>query len=65
MARIDVERLRRALDELPALERRVYMMSGGEGLDHRVIAGMLGIGVADVEAALASALVGLGRMLED
>ena len=54
-----LERLRRAVDQLPMPAREVYWLSAVEGLDHGAIARRLGLSVAGVEALLAEAIVGL------
>lgn len=56
-------RIRDAVDRLPSRPREVYRLSAAEGLDHHAIAERLGIGVEDVEALLAEAIVRIGRHL--
>ena len=48
-----------ALAALPLMAREVYWLSAVEGLDHGAIARRLGLSVAEVEALLAEAIVGL------
>lgn len=59
----DMARLREAVAALPRLERKVYLLSATEGLDHQAIAGRLGLSVDAVEAHLADALFHLDRAL--
>jgi len=60
-----LERLRRAVEKLPGPAREVYWLSAVEGLDYAVISARLGIGMAEVEAALAEAIVALDRLLDE
>lgn len=58
-------RLREALAALPWTERRVFVLHAVDGLDYPAIAERLRITGAEVERALAAALVLLGRHLSD
>lgn len=60
-----LERLRRAVEKLPDPAREVYRMSAVEGLDYAAIGARLGIGMTEVEAALAEAIVTLDRLLDE
>ena len=60
-----LERLRRAVAALPMPARAVYWLSAVEGLDYAAIGARLGIGMAEVEAALAEAIVTLDILLDE
>ena len=60
-----LERLRRAVAALPMPAREVYWLSAVDGLDYAAIGARLGIGMAEVEAALAEAIVTLDILLDE
>jgi DNA-directed RNA polymerase specialized sigma24 family protein len=57
------EQIRAALDALPMAPRAAYLLCSLDGLDHEAVAFRLGLSVAQVEAALAAALVAIDRLL--
>lgn len=63
--RTDLRAVLAALRELEPLERSVFRLCAVDGLDYPAIAERLGIGVAEVEQALASALLAIDRHLDD
>jgi len=58
-------RLREALAALPWTERQVFVLHAVDGMDYPAIAERLRVTVAEVERALAAALVLLGRHLSN
>lgn len=54
-------RLVRALGDLPALEREVFIAASVDGLSNQQIAANLRIDVAEVERRLAAVLIALDR----
>lgn len=62
--RMDLRAVLAALRELEPLERAVFQLCAVDGLDYPAIAERLGIGVAEVERLLASALLAIDRHLE-
>ncbi len=63
MSRLERERMRGALAMLPVLEREVFVLSAVEGLGNSAISERLCIGIEEVEALLAGAIVGMDRYL--
>jgi DNA-directed RNA polymerase specialized sigma24 family protein len=63
--RTDLRAVLAALRELEPLERAVFQLCAVDGLDYPAIAQRLGIGVAEVERLLASALLAIDRRLDD
>ncbi len=64
IATTDPHALIAALRELEPLERAVFQLCAVDGLDYPEIAERLGIGIADVERQLASALLSIRRHLD-
>jgi RNA polymerase sigma-70 factor (ECF subfamily) len=64
-ARQELERLLRAVSELPAQCRRAFELAKFEGLSQRQIAAAMGIAEKTVEKHLAKALLRVGRMMRD
>jgi DNA-directed RNA polymerase specialized sigma24 family protein len=60
-SRRKLRRLRRALDTMPARPRAVFDLHRFEDRDYAQIADELGIGIAEVERAIADAMVHLHR----
>lgn len=54
-------RMEAALERMPDVTREVFMMRRFDNLPYRRIAVRVGIGIDDVEAHMASALILLGR----
>lgn len=59
-----LERIRAAIDSMPALAREVFEMHRFDDLPYEWIAARLGIGINDVEAQMVIALTHLSRALE-
>ncbi len=62
--REDENRLRGAIDRLPAKHRAILTLSESEGLSHQEIAAVLGIPVGTVKSRLHAALQKLRHLLE-
>jgi RNA polymerase sigma-70 factor (ECF subfamily) len=61
---VHLERIRAAIDNMPALTREVFELHRFDDLPYGGIADRLGIGIDDVEAQMVAALMHLSRALE-
>jgi RNA polymerase sigma-70 factor (ECF subfamily) len=64
-ARLTLERVRRAMDDLPSEQREVLALVAIEGLSYREAAEVLGTPIGTVMSRLGRARARLGAMIEE